>query len=440
MHKCTKIGIVGLGTVGTGVTKLIEKNKDLIRKRCGFDIEIGWLCDIDLERDRGIDLSKYRCTTNYMDVIEDDEVDIVVELVGGTGVAFDIIAQALKRGKSIVTANKALIAKRGKELIELLKNSPKSEIGFEASVGGGIPIIKTIKESLAGNRIKSIYGIINGTVNYILTRMEKDNVDFSTALKEAQKKGYAEADPSLDIDGIDAAHKASILATITFGRFIGIEDVFVEGISNIDLMDIKFSLELGYRIKLLAIIKENKGEIEIRVHPTLIPLEHPLAKIDGVYNALSIFADFAGHIMVYGKGAGMYPTASSVIADIIDISRNIKNSSTNRVPIFSFVDEIDVKIKPVEEIVTNYYLRIMAVDKPGVLSKISGILAKQEISIEAVIQKGRGEKDLVPIVMTTHEAKEKSIQKAIEEISSLDIVGGKPILYRIERLEDGPLM
>ncbi|MGB9807715.1 MAG: homoserine dehydrogenase [Thermosulfidibacteraceae bacterium] len=440
MHKCTKIGIVGLGTVGTGVTKLIEKNKDLIRKRCGFDIEIGWLCDIDLERDRGIDLSKYRCTTNYMDVIEDDEVDIVVELVGGTGVAFDIIAQALKRGKSIVTANKALIAKRGKELIELLKNSPKSEIGFEASVGGGIPIIKTIKESLAGNRIKSIYGIINGTVNYILTRMEKDNVDFGTALKEAQKKGYAEADPSLDIDGIDAAHKASILATITFGRFIGIEDVFVEGISNIDLMDIKFSLELGYRIKLLAIIKENKGEIEIRVHPTLIPLEHPLAKIDGVYNALSIFADFAGHIMVYGKGAGMYPTASSVIADIIDISRNIKNSSTNRVPIFSFVDEIDVKIKPVEEIVTNYYLRIMAVDKPGVLSKISGILAKQEISIEAVIQKGRGEKDLVPIVMTTHEAKEKSIQKAIEEISSLDIVGGKPILYRIERLEDGPLM
>jgi homoserine dehydrogenase len=431
---------VGLGTVGTGVTKLIEKNKDLIRKRCGFDIEIGWLCDIDLERDRGIDLSKYRCTTNYMDVIEDDEVDIVVELVGGTGVAFDIIAQALKRGKSIVTANKALIAKRGKELIELLKNSPKSEIGFEASVGGGIPIIKTIKESLAGNRIKSIYGIINGTVNYILTRMEKDNVDFGTALKEAQKKGYAEADPSLDIDGIDAAHKASILATITFGRFIGIEDVFVEGISNIDLMDIKFSLELGYRIKLLAIIKENKGEIEIRVHPTLIPLEHPLAKIDGVYNALSIFADFAGHIMVYGKGAGMYPTASSVIADIIDISRNIKNSSTNRVPIFSFVDEIDVKIKPVEEIVTNYYLRIMAVDKPGVLSKISGILAKQEISIEAVIQKGRGEKDLVPIVMTTHEAKEKSIQKAIEEISSLDIVGGKPILYRIERLEDGPLM
>ena len=433
MHKCIKVGIIGLGTIGTGVVKLLERNRDIIRKRCGFEIKISWVCDIDLERDRGIDISKYKTTRNYMDVIRDRDVDILVELVGGTTTAFEIVAEAIKNGKHVVTANKALLAERGKEILELLRLNPQVELGFEASVAGAIPVIKVIRESLAGNNIISIFGIINGTANYILTRMERDNISFDIALKEAQEKGYAEADPTLDIEGIDAAHKTAILATIAFGKLVGLKDVYVEGINNIDLMDIRFSKELGYRIKLLAIIKEDREDLEIRVHPTLIPLDHPLANVDGAFNALSILSDFAGHIMLYGKGAGMHPTASSVVSDIIDISRNIIFSSKTRIPTFSFVEVMDRKIKPMGEIVTNYYIRIMAVDKPGVLSKISGILARHEISIEAVIQKGRGEKGLVPIVMTTHEAKEEKVQKAIEEISNLEIVGGKPVLYRIER-------
>lgn len=435
MHKCIKVAIVGIGTVGTGVVKLLEENKELIEKRVGFPIEIIWLCDIDLERDRGIDLNKYRKTTNYMNVIADSEVDIVVELIGGTTTAFDVIEKAIKNGKNVVTANKALLAERSKEIKELLKSHPV-DIGFEASVGGGIPVIKVLKETLAGNKVNSIYSIINGTTNYIITKMERESISFEDALKEAQKAGYAEADPSLDIDGIDAAHKTAILASIAFGKDITVKDVYVEGIRSLDLMDITFALELGYKIKLLSIIKEEDESIDIRVHPTLIPLNHPLAKIEGAYNALSILANYAGHIMLYGKGAGMDPTASSVVADIIDIGRNIVKGSRGRVPLFSFSHERNLRIKPIEEITTKYYIRIMAMDKPGVLSKISGILGEHNISIEAVIQKGRKERGFVPVVMTTHEANEKMVQLAISKIKKLDVVGGSPTIYRIEQIEN----
>ena len=435
MRECSKehisVALVGLGTIGTGVVKTFIKNGRIIDEKAGIPVRLKWICDIDLERDRGIDLSPFRTTRDFNDIIEDRDIDIVIELIGGVDAAHTLITGALSKGKHVVTANKALLAERGKEVFETAFSN-KAEIGFEASVAGGIPIIKTVSESLAANRIEKIYGIINGTANYVLTKMEEENLDFEEALRLAQAKGYAEADPTLDIEGIDAAHKAAILASLAFGAIFELKDVYVEGISKVTHLDVIFSLDLGYRLKLLAIIKNHMPKVEIRVHPTLIPLASSLATVRGAYNALMVVGDIVGDTMYYGMGAGMMPTASAVVADVIDIARKIASGSAGKKPSFSFPHNGEIKVKPIEEIVTKYYLRFSALDRPGVLSKISGILGSHNISIESVIQKGRKVSGYVPIVMTTHEAPESQMRKAIEEIDQLDVIGSPTTLIRIE--------
>ncbi len=429
-----KIGLIGVGTVGSGVIKVLEENREVIEAKLGFPLELKWVCDIDFERKRPVSLEPYKKTTNYQDIINDPEVDIVIELVGGINPAKDIILNAIKAKKHIVTANKALLAEEGLEILESAKELGV-DIGFEASVAGGIPIVKAIKEGLCANKIAKIYGIINGTANYILTKMDKENLSFDEALSMAQKEGYAEADPTLDIEGIDAAHKTAILATLAFGEYFSLNEVFVEGIKGISKEDIAFARDFGYKVKLLSIIKRKKYNLELRVHPTLIPEEHSLAKVEGAFNAVSVIGNAVGHTMFYGMGAGMLPTASAVLSDVIDIARDISKGVSQRVPVINLKNRRELEITPIDELVCKYYMRFSAVDRPGVLSKISGILGRYSISIESVIQKGRREKGFVPVVMMTHEAREKDVQKALKEIDNLDVVGAKTVLIRVEENE-----
>ncbi len=426
-----KIGLIGAGTVGCGVIKVLEENKDVIEAKLGFPLSLKWVCDIDLERKRPVNISVYSTTTNYKDVLEDPETDIVVELIGGIQPAKSIILEAIGKKKHVVTANKALLAEEGLEIFELAKEKGVN-LGFEASVAGGIPIIKAIKEGLCANKIEKIYGIINGTANYILTKMEKENITFKEALSLAQKEGYAEADPTLDIEGTDAAHKTAILATLAFGKYFCLKDVFVEGIKEISEKDIAFAKDFGYRVKLLSIIKRQGNNVELRVHPTLIPEDHYLAKVEGAFNAVSVVGNAVGHTMFYGMGAGMLPTASAVISDIMDIARDISKGISQRVNVLNRKPWQAIETVPIEELTCKYYMRFSAVDRPGVLSKISGILGKYSISIESVIQKGRREKGFVPVVMMTHQAKEKDVRKALKEIDALEIVGAKTVLIRVE--------
>ncbi len=431
-----KVGIIGFGTVGTGVVKILFKNRDLIRRRVGEDIVVARIADIDLERDRdlGFSLPRDILTRDASEIIEDEEIDIVVELVGGIEPARSFILEAMEKGKSVVTANKKLLAEKGSEIFE--RASQKGvELGFEASVGGGIPIIKPLKESLAGDRIEKIYGILNGTANYILTKMTFEGSSYQSALRDAQEKGFAEADPALDVRGIDAAHKLSILSSISFGVRIPFDSLYREGIEGVTPLDIKFSEEFGYRIKLLAIAKmKSDGRLELRVHPTLIPFEHLLSKIDWEYNAIYVEGESVGRLIFYGKGAGMMPTGAAVVGDIIDVARNIRSGAKSRVPVLSFEKLDDASVVPMDELKVPYYIRFQAVDRPGVLSKISGILGSKGISISQVIQKGRGERG-VPIVMITHEAVEKDLMDALGEIGKLDVVLEKPFFLRIETLD-----
>ncbi len=426
-----RVGLIGFGTVGTGVVKILFENGNIIKRRTGFEVVLKKIADLDIERDRGLgfELPKDMLTTNAEEVINDPEIDIVVELIGGIEPAKTFILEAMERGKSVVTANKKLLAESGEEIFE--KAAEKNvEIGFEASVGGGIPIIKVVKESLVGNRIKKIYGILNGTANYILTKMSVEGTDYHSALRDAQEKGFAEADPTLDVKGIDAAHKLTILAQLGFGVKFPFSEMYREGIDRIMPIDIEFSREFGYTVKLLCIAKDD-GNLEARVHPTLVPSHHMLSKVDWELNAIYVEGDAVGETLFYGRGAGMMPTGSAVVGDIVDVARNIKNKALGRVPVLSFVRLDTVKLKPMEELVTPYYIRFQAVDKPGVLSKISGILGAKGISISQVIQKGRGERG-VPIVMITHEAREKDLMDALEEIGKLDVVLEKPFYIRIE--------
>ncbi len=429
--KPVKVAVVGIGTIGTGVLKVFEENSALIEARVGLPVEVKWICDVDWKRERPVDLSRYRKTSDYREILKDPEVDIVVELIGGTKVAGDLILEAFKAKKHVVTANKALLAERGDEIFAACEEAGV-DLGFEASVAGGIPIIKAIKESLAANRIERIYGIINGTANYVLTKMEEERLSFEDALKRAQEKGYAEADPTLDVEGIDAAHKAAILASLAFGGRFSLSDVYVEGVTKVKHLDVLFAKDLGYRIKLLAIMKCLNSEVELRVHPTLIPLDSSLAGVRGAFNALSVVGNAVGHTMFYGMGAGMMPTASAVVADVVDIARDIVAGASKRVPVLSFRRQQNLRVKSMDEIVSKYYLRFSAVDRPGVLSRISGILGSYGISIESVIQKGRKESGYVPIVMTTHEALESKMKAAVKDIDALDIIGNPTTVIRIE--------
>ncbi len=429
-----KVGLIGFGTVGTGVVKILQKNSKLIEKRMGAKIVLKRVADIDLETPRGVNLKPGILTQRAEEVINDPEIQIVMELVGGMEPAKTYILQSIRNKKHVVTANKALLALHGDEIFREASRFGV-DVNFEASVGGGIPLIRSIKEGLVANRIQSIVGILNGTSNYILSKMTDEGRDFKEVLKEAKEKGFAEADPTYDIEGIDAAHKLAILIRLAFGTSIEFKEIFIGGISRITPLDIQFSREFGYRIKLLAIAKLDRGRIEARVHPTMIPEGHLLSTVEGVFNAIYIKGDAIGPTLFYGQGAGQMPTGSAVVSDLVELGRNLlTRAAGRRVPLLSFQDSAIEKIplKRMEEVILPYYMRFSALDRPGVLSKISGILGKNEISISAVIQKGRQVNGAVPIVMMTHEAKEANVHKALKEIDRLGVILGKTMFIRVE--------
>jgi len=429
-----KVGLIGFGTVGAGVVKILQKNYRLIEKRMGAKIILKRIVDIDLKTDRGVKLKPGVLTRRAEDVIEDPEIGIVMELIGGIEPAKNYILNAIRNHKHIVTANKALLALHGDEIFREAHRFGV-DVNFEASVGGGIPLIRSIKEGLVANRIQSIFGILNGTSNYILSKMTDEGRTFKEVLKEAQERGYAEADPTFDIEGIDAAHKLAILIRLAFGTPLRFEEIFIGGISEITPLDIQFGLEFGYRIKLLAIAKIDQGKIEARVHPTLIPERHLISTVEGVFNAIYIKGDAIGPTLFYGQGAGQMPTGSAVISDLVELGRNLLIQATGRrVPLLAYQESaIDkISLKKMEDVVMPFYMRISALDRPGVLSKISGILGKNDISIASVIQKGRRIKGAVPIVMMTHEAKEKNVHRALKEIDQLGVILGKTIFIRVE--------
>ena len=421
--------MIGLGTVGSGALRILQENADLIRHRVGVPIEVTKIAVRDLKRDRGLKLPQGVLTDNPAGIVEDPNIDIVVELIGGYEPAKDLILRAIARGKHVVTANKALLAVHGPEIHEAARRASVS-IGFEGSVGGGIPVIKALREALAGNRILSIYGIINGTSNYILSKMTDEERSFADVLAEAQRAGYAEADPAFDVGGIDTAHKLAILVNLAFGAHISLDNIYTQGITSISPLDIDFGKELNYTVKLLAIAKMHNGQVEARVHPTMVPDEYAIAKVGGVYNAIQIVGDACQDIMLYGRGAGSMPTGSAVVADIMDIGRQILMEPSRKLP--ASEDRPALRLQPMDSITSLYYFRFMALDQPGVLSQISGILGRHRISIAQMIQRGRKKGGSVPLVIMTHTALERDIQKALIEIKSLESVTEEPVLIRME--------
>jgi len=432
------VGIIGFGTVGTGTARILLDNKAIIAERIGFDIVLKRIADKDTHRDRGIVLPKGMLTQNAEEILNDPEIEIVVELIGGIHPAKEFILGAIQRKKHAVTANKALLATEGTEIFSEADKAGVG-VGFEASVAGGIPIIKVLREGLVANNMIAIYGIINGTSNYILTKMTNEKVEFSEALKEAQRLGYAEADPTFDIEGIDSAHKLTILSSLAYGIPLSFNEVYKEGITRITSQDIEFSSELGYKVKLLAITKASEGGIEMRIHPTMIPDEYLISKVDGVFNAVYVEGDAVGSTLYYGRGAGDMPTGSAVVADIVDIGRNITSGGSQRgagIPGGWTKGAEKRRIKKMEDVESMYYFRFSALDKPGVLSKISGILGNYNISIASVIQKGRRIGGSVPLVVLTHRAKEKDVLHALKEIDTLAVVSDKTLFIRVEGKEE----
>ena len=427
--KTVNIGIIGFGTVGSGVVECVLRNGDLIAERIGLRPVIARIADIDVTTDRGFDLPPAVLTADAADVLENPDIDVVAELVGGTTAAKQYVLRALENGKPVVTANKALLATCGAEIFAAAEASG-ADVYYEASVGGGIPIIKAMREGLAGNRIVAIVGILNGTCNYILTRMEAEKADFAGVLAAAQRAGYAEADAALDVDGIDTAHKATILASLAYGEWFGMDPLHVEGIRTVTLQDIEYAAELGYRIKLLAIIKQADSDVQMRVHPALVPVTSLLGHVDSVFNAVWVQGDTVGGTMYYGRGAGREATASAVVADIMDVGLNLKFGSHRRVPAFR-PHRGYARILPMSETTTRYYLRIQALDRPGVLALISGILGRANISIASVTQKEVNQES-VPLVILTHRATEADMQQALDEMRGLNEIVQDPVLFRIE--------
>jgi homoserine dehydrogenase len=428
-----QVGLLGFGTVGAGVARLLIDSADRIRDRLGMGLNLKYVADIDLTTDRGVRLADGVLIDDAERVVNDPEVDIVIEMIGGEGIAKTLILQAIANGKQVVTANKALLAKHGKELFQAADRKGV-DLAYEASVGGCMPVIKTLRESLVGNRINGMSGILNGTCNYILSRITDEGIDFREALAKATEAGYAEADPTLDVEGFDTAHKLAILTSLAYGTEVDFDDIFIEGITQITPLDIDFARQFGYRIKLLAISKNHGDRVEARVHPTMIPEGNLLSTISGSLNALNISGDAVGDVMLYGHGAGMMPTASAVVGDVVDIARNLSRGATGRVPLRSFQpDKIGrIPIVSVDELVTHYYFRFTVKDQPGVLSTIAGILGEYGISIQSVQQKGRKSSGAVPVVMLTHRAREADVQKAFRRIEALDVVDEKPMLIRLE--------
>jgi len=424
------VGLIGFGTVGSGVVRALHEKRSYLRKRLGTSINLVKVCDKDLRSRRSVKLDKGLLTKSVNDIINDPSIDIVIELIGGINPARDIIIRALRNKKHVITANKALLSIYKKSLFSEAERN-KVELRYEASVAGGVPIIKALREGLVANRINSIYGIVNGTCNYILSEMSDRGISFSDALAEAQKKGYAESRPELDINGHDSVHKLAILASLAFGIDVKPRDIYVEGITNISDIDIEYASSWGYLVKLLAIAKRVGKELEVRVHPVLVAKKHPLSSVDGNFNAIFLNTDMLGDTLFYGEGAGATPTASAIISDIVDISRGIIGKSAIKPPSIVYHKQAE-KIKRKDDFSSRYYIRFSAIDKPGVLAKISRILAQHKISIAFVSQKARRREKIVPIVMMTHVARENDLSQALKKIDSLSAIKKKSIVIRSE--------
>ena len=433
MRREVRVGLIGFGTIGTGVVKLLQRQAAQIRSRLGAALRLARIADIDVRTDRGVRVDRRLLTTRAEDLIDDPTIDVVVELMGGYEPARRFVVRAIDKGKSVVTANKALLAVHGAEIFARAE-AARVDIGYEASVGGGIPIIRTLREGLAGDRNRAIYGIVNGTSNYILSTMTQLGGEFATVLKEAQRQGLAEADPTYDVDGIDAAHKLTLLIQLAFGTAARFSDIPVEGIRHVTQLDIAFAREFDYVIKLLAIAKQDGKHIEARVHPTMVRRRHLLADVNGAYNAIAVHGEALGASMYFGLGAGMMPTATAVVGDLIDVARNRLHGSQARVaPLgYPLAHQRQLPLRPMDDLVTEYYLRFMVVDRPGVLARISGILGAHDISIASVIQKEREHGASVPIVIRTHHVLERNLRRALRAIDRLPVVRAKSLLIRIE--------
>ena len=426
MNKVVNIGLIGFGTIGSGVVETLNKNLDLLEKKVNKKVKLKKVVDLDISTDRGVEISQEILSTDVDDILEDPEIEIVIELIGGYQPALNFILRAMKNGKHVVTANKALLAKHWDEILTTAKEN-HVRICFEASVGGGIPLIQPLNESLAANNIESIYGIMNGTANYILTKMSEEGRNFDDVLKEAQEKGYAESDPTFDIEGDDTAQKLIILTIIGFGIYVKQENFHVEGISNITQDDISFAqTELDCCIKLLAISKLVDNKLDVRVHPTLVPMDHLLSSVNGVFNGIYLVGDIVGPVMMYGPGAGMLPTASAVVGDCIDIIQNMAK------PVLYGPTKTSVRtISDITDLKSRYYLRLLTEDKPGVLHEISGILSEHNISIGSMTQKQKQDNEGIPIFMVTHTALEKDMRGAVNKIDNLECVKTETIFIRV---------
>lgn len=433
MRECN-IGLVGAGTVGGGVVKTFNKQKDFYRNKLGLSINLKRIVDIDSSLFKALPTGEAICSDNADDILNDTDIHIVIELIGGTTFARTLILRALETGKHVITANKALIAEHGPELFETAEKNNVS-VFFEASVGGGMPIIKTAREAMLGNDILSMKAIINGTCNYILSQMSEKGLVFDKVLKDAQKNGYAEADPTLDIGGGDTGHKIAIIASLLYGGYVPLDKIYIEGINEITAEDIIFARSLGYCIKLLGIIKkdsETSANVDVRIHPAMLHTNHILASVSDVFNAVLIQGDAVGPVLLYGKGAGEMPTASAVINDVIDVARNITEGSPKRIPMDFYRADNKIQVKPISSITSRYYLRFSVVDKPKVLAAIASVLGDHSISIASVIQHEGTTREYVPVIMLTYEAIEENLQKAIAEIETLDIIKQKTQVIRIE--------
>ncbi len=427
MEKVINVGIVGMGVVGTGVAKILLNQGRLLSERTGTRFVLKTVVDLDWERERGVDLTGVQTATDFEVLVTDPEIDIIVETVGGIEPAFTMVRRALAAGKHVVTANKALIALKGQTLFREAQ-AHGVELRFEASVGGGIPIIKSLREGLVANKIINMYGIINGTSNYILTRMHRDGLDFDAALREAQTRGFAEADPTLDVGGGDAAHKLTILASLAAGGFVDFNAIPVEGITELTALDINFAKDFGYVVKLLAIYRFSEEKLDLRVHPTLVPGDHLLAAVNNELNAVFITGDYVGDTMFYGPGAGQTPTASAIVSDLVDLARLWP--AEKPVSVSPINPEKDVALFSLEEITNRFYLRLFTLDQPGILAQIAGVLGRYAISISSVVQlETHGEDNYVPIVLLTHEASEKAMSKAIMAIKEFPFV--RPDILRL---------
>jgi homoserine dehydrogenase len=431
-----KVGLIGFGTVGKGLAEVLYSQRERLVKRTGMTIRLAGIADHGTTAlpEKFADVA---LTRDALELINNPEIDIIVELIGGIEPAKTFVLQAIESGKHVVTANKALLSQEGAEIFAAA-TAKGVEVGFEASVGGGIPVIKALKEGLVANKILSIMGIMNGTANYILTRMTDEGIPFAEVLKDAQRLGFAEADPTYDIEGIDTAHKLAILMTMAYGMPITHHQIATEGISRIEPMDIELARELGCRIKLLAISRNHGDHVEARVHPTMVPQNHLLASINGAYNAIHFQGDTVGNVLLYGQGAGMIPTGSAVAADVVDIARDIQSGSIGRVPSLSYLpgEMRSRRITPMDELYGPYYFRLTVLDQPGVLASVAGILSKYEISIESVIQKGRKKVGAVPLVIVTHHARESAVRGALEEIGRLESVTAPVVKIRILEEEE----